>query len=87
METKLPCFVLPEQMEGFTVADNDGPSPWTMFENEPPPIDEMIWIIDKAGAVGFGCRREYGFFALCFKDPTPIAWKKRTIGAPGLKFD
>lgn len=87
METKLSFFVSPDQMEGFEVANNDGPCVWTAFEKELPPIDEMIWIIDKAGAVGFGCRREYGLFALCFKDPTPVAWKKRTIGAPGMKFE
>ncbi|MEK9134976.1 MAG: hypothetical protein AAB451_01620 [Patescibacteria group bacterium] len=88
METKsLPCFVSPKYMKGFEVANNDGPDSWAMFESESPPIDELVWIIDKAGAVGFGCRREYGMFAMCFKDPTPVAWKKRTIGAPGMKFE
>lgn len=87
METQtLPCFVSPKCMEGFEVANDDGPGAWTMFASEPPPMDEMIWIIDKAGAVGFGCRRKWGIFALLFKDPTPVVWKKRTIGAPSIKF-
>jgi hypothetical protein len=86
METKLPFFISPDHMEGFKIADNDGSDNWKLFKKELPPVDEMIWIIDKAGAVGFGCRRKFGLFALCFKDRTPIAWKKRTIGAPSLKF-
>lgn len=86
--TFMPCFVSPKHMESFEVANNDGPGAWSLFENELPPVDESIWIIDKAGAVSFGCRREYGIFALWhFEDPTPVAWKRRTIGAPGIKFE
>lgn len=87
METgHLPCFILPEHMIGYETANADSNDEWKLFENEPPPIDVPIWIIDKAGAVSFGCRREFGLFALCFKDSTPIAWKRRITEKPGIKF-
>lgn len=89
METKSsPFFIHPGHKKGFEVADTDGECEWTTFKEELPPIDEMIWIIDKGGGITFGTRREFGLYALWhFKDPTPIAWKKRSISAPGIKLE
>lgn len=83
-----PFFVLPDQVEAFKIANEDGNGEWTMFSKSSPPVDELIWIADKAGGVGFGCLRDPGIlFAMCFKSPIPVAWKKRTIETPGLAFE
>ena len=87
METKSPPFFIhPEHEEGFKIADTDGEHNWRTFKEELPPIDEMIWIIDRSGGVTFGKRGEFGIFVLWHpENPIPIAWRMRTIGAPGIK--